>query len=72
MITDSEGRKWRLSILVYAGSVHLGAGWSKFMQENKLEVGDTLLFQHIPNIGNVIYFHIIGKARDGNHGKRKN
>ncbi|XP_012472261.2 B3 domain-containing protein REM9 [Gossypium raimondii] len=72
VIKDSKGRKWRLNILVYARSVHLGAGWSKFMEENKLEVGDTLLFQHIPNTGNVIYFHIIRKARDGNHGKRKN
>lgn len=67
MIKDSEGRKWELNILVDAKSnVRLGAGWSQFVQENKLEAGDTISFQHIPNTGNVIYFKIISKARAAN------
>ncbi|KAK5835298.1 hypothetical protein PVK06_010986 [Gossypium arboreum] len=68
VIKDSEGRKWEINILVDAKSnVRLGAGWSQFVQENKLEAGDTISFQHIPNTGNVIYFKIISNARAANY-----
>lgn len=71
MIKDSKGRKWLLNTIVDAKSkVRLGAGWSQFVQENKLELGYTLLFQHIPNTGNVINFKIISKVGDGSHRKR--
>ncbi|KHG30232.1 hypothetical protein F383_36526 [Gossypium arboreum] len=73
VIKDSEGRKWEINILVDAKSnVRLGAGWSQFVQENKLEAGDTISFQHIPNTGNVIYFKIISNARAANYGDGRN
>ncbi|KAB1670165.1 hypothetical protein ES319_1Z195800v1 [Gossypium barbadense] len=71
IIKNSKGRKWLLNTIVDAKSqVRLGAGWSQFVQENKLELGDTLLFQHIPNTGNVINLTIICKVGDGNNRKR--
>ncbi|KAK8367554.1 hypothetical protein V6Z12_A02G193800 [Gossypium hirsutum] len=71
MIENSKGKKWLLNTIVDAKSqVRLGAGWSQFVQENKLELGDTLLFQHIPNTGNVINLKIICKVGDGNNRKR--
>ncbi|TYI88971.1 hypothetical protein E1A91_D03G020600v1 [Gossypium mustelinum] len=67
VIKDSEGRKWELNILVDAKSnVRLGAGWSQFVLENRLEAGDTISFQHMPHTGNVIHFKIISKARAAN------
>ncbi|MBA0677691.1 hypothetical protein Goari_019087 [Gossypium aridum] len=73
IIKNSKGRKWLLNTIVDAKSqVRLGAGWSQFVQENKLELGDTLLFQHIPNTGNVINLTIICKVGDGNNRKRNN
>ncbi|XP_017638182.2 putative B3 domain-containing protein Os03g0621600 [Gossypium arboreum] len=71
MIENSKGKKWLLNTIVDAKSqVRLGAGWSQLVQENKLELGDTLLFQHIPNTGNVINLKIICKVGDGNNRKR--
>ncbi|MBA0824414.1 hypothetical protein Goarm_021088 [Gossypium armourianum] len=67
VIKDSEGRKWGLNIMVDAKSnVRLGAGWSQFVLENRLEAGDTISFQHMPHTGNVIHFKIISKARAAN------
>ncbi|KAL4369446.1 hypothetical protein GQ457_05G013240 [Hibiscus cannabinus] len=50
VLKDSRGRTWPLNIVVDSKSnVRLGAGWSAFLKGNKLDIGDTLLFQHIPN-----------------------
>lgn len=42
------------------------------MLENKLEAGDTILFRHIPNTGNVIHFKIISKAEATNYSEGRN
>ena len=64
VIKDPKGGMWRLNTIVDLRShVRLGAGWSKFLQENEIVVGDTLLFEHIPNTGNSVHVKIIGKAR---------
>ncbi|KAE8707066.1 hypothetical protein F3Y22_tig00110387pilonHSYRG00767 [Hibiscus syriacus] len=71
VLKDSYGRTWPLKVLVDSKSnVCLGAGWSTFVKDNKLEISDTILFQHIPNTGNVINFKLINKAGDGNSRKR--
>ncbi|KAK8497098.1 hypothetical protein V6N12_037340 [Hibiscus sabdariffa] len=71
VLKDSRGRTWALNIVVDSKSnVRLGAGWSAFVKGKKLNIGDTLLFQHIPNTGNVINIRVISKAGDGNSGKR--
>ncbi|XVF17762.1 hypothetical protein REPUB_Repub10bG0151700 [Reevesia pubescens] len=63
VIKDPKGRIWQLNTMVDSRSVvRLGAGWSKFLRENGIVVGDTLLFEHIPNTGNIIHFRIINKA----------
>ncbi|KAE8709544.1 hypothetical protein F3Y22_tig00110330pilonHSYRG00140 [Hibiscus syriacus] len=68
---DWEGRTWPINVLVDSKShVRLGSGWSTFVKENELEAGDTLLFQHIPNTGNVINLKLISKAGDGTSRKR--
>ncbi|GMI86437.1 maternal effect embryo arrest 45 [Hibiscus trionum] len=71
VLKDSKGRTWALNIVVVSKSnVLLGAGWSAFVKGNKLGIGDTLWFQHIPNTGNVINFKLISKAGGGNSRKR--
>ncbi|XVE82719.1 hypothetical protein DITRI_Ditri16bG0028600 [Diplodiscus trichospermus] len=64
LIKDSKGGMWMLHNVVDPKSrVSLGAGWSEFRQDNAIAVGDTLLFEHIPNTDNSIHVRIISKAR---------
>ncbi|MBA0851264.1 hypothetical protein Goshw_016392, partial [Gossypium schwendimanii] len=70
LIKGPRGGMWPMNTTECGKQVRLGGGWSQFLHENEIVVGDTLLFEHIPSKGNLVHVQIVNKDRYRNRGRR--
>lgn len=68
MIIGPRGEMWSMKTTFSSNQVILSVGWSKFLHENEIVIGDTLLFKHVPNTGNLIHVLVVNKDGTGNCG----
>ncbi|MBA0851936.1 hypothetical protein Goshw_029235, partial [Gossypium schwendimanii] len=67
MIKGPSGM-WPMMTTFSSKQVLLSVGWSKFLHENEIVIGDTLLFEHVPNTGHLIHVQVVNKDGAGNCG----
>lgn len=67
MIKGPSGM-WPMMTTFSSKQVLLSVGWSKFLHENEIVIGDTLLFEHVPNTGHLIHVQVANKDGTGNCG----
>ncbi|KAB2036707.1 hypothetical protein ES319_D03G019900v1 [Gossypium barbadense] len=67
MIKGPSGM-WPMMTTFSSKQVLLSVGWSKFLHENEIVIGDTLLFEHVPNTGHLIHVQVVNKDGTGNCG----
>ncbi|XP_030518587.1 B3 domain-containing protein REM14-like [Rhodamnia argentea] len=61
VIEDPLGRMWQLQLRQYANHTSIRA-WSSVVKANGFTVGDTLKFEYLQGIGNVIALRIMSRA----------
>ncbi|KAK9927137.1 hypothetical protein M0R45_024337 [Rubus argutus] len=59
VLKNSEGRKWKVNVVPNSPTVKLSGGWGKFKRANRINFGDTCIFELVKK--NTMVVHIIPK-----------
>ena len=66
-LSVSDGRTWSVKYIKRKNNVQFSSGWTKFVRDNSLEVGDVCAFELIKCTGTSLKVVIFRNNEDAGH-----